>query len=76
MIDVWRDIYNDCIHAKQIIERDIFNKEKEIEKLKQKLKENENFFQKNFNETIDNCIGISYNKYIKERKEVDTNGRT
>ena len=68
MIDVWRDIYDDCIHTKQSIERDILNKEKEIKKLKQKLKENEFFFEKNFNETIDNCIGISYNEYIKEKE--------
>jgi len=63
-MSIWKDIYYDCIHTKQSIERDILNKEKEIEKLKQKLKENEIFFQKTFNENLDNYMKISYNEMI------------
>lgn len=68
-MNVWKDIYYECMSVKQTIELDIFNKEKEIEQMKQKLKENEKFFEKTFGKTIDKCIEMSYNEYIKEIKK-------
>lgn len=67
-MDIWKDIYYGSIHMQQSIEFELWKKEIEIQELKQKLEENKKFFEKTFNKTIDSCMKMSYNEYIKDKE--------
>ena len=67
-MDVWKDLYYDCISCDKHLREQIKEHEKAIKRLQKEIKENENFFEKTFELPLDKCIEKSYNIYIKEKE--------
>ena len=67
-MDVWKDLYYNCLSTEKNYNEQIEKHQKAIKKKKKDIEENKKFFKKNFNLTIDECATMSYNEYIK-RKE-------
>ena len=67
-MDVWKDLYYDCISCDKHLREQIKEHEKAIKRLQKGIKENENFFEKTFELPLDKCIEKSYNIYIKEKE--------
>lgn len=67
-MDVWKDLYYDCISCDKYLRKQIKEHEKAIKRLQKEIKENENFFEKTFELPLDKCIEKSYNIYIKEKE--------
>ena len=67
-MDVWKDLYYDCLSTEKYFNEQIEKHQKAILKLQKDIEENRKFFKKNFDLTIDECVTMSYNEYIK-RKE-------
>lgn len=70
MINVWKDLYEECIQNEYHMKKQIEAYEKAIEKLKKQIEDNKKFFEKHFNASIDKYIEMSYNEYIKRNKEM------
>lgn len=69
MINVWKDLYEKCIQNEYHMKKQIEEYEKAIEKLKKQIEDNKKFLEKHFDISIDKCIEMSYNEYIKRNKE-------
>ena len=67
-MDVWKDLYYDCISCDKHLREQIKEHEKAIKRLQKEIKENENFFEKTFELPLDKCVEKSYNIYIKEKE--------
>ena len=67
-MDAWKDLYYDCLSTEKYFNEQIEKHQKAILKLQKDIEENKKSFKKNFDLTIDECVNMSYNKYIK-RKE-------
>ena len=67
-MDIWKDLYYDCISCDKHLREQIKEHEKAIKRLQKEIKENENFFEKTFELPLDKCIEKSYNIYIKEKE--------
>ena len=66
-MDVWKDLYYDCVNCDKYLRKQIKEHEKAIKKLQKEIKENEKFFEKTFELPLDKGIEKSYNIYIKEK---------
>ena len=69
MLDAWKDLYEECIQSEYHMKKQIKEYEKAIEKLKKQIEDNKKFFEEHFDISIDKCIEMSYNEYIKRNKE-------
>ena len=67
-MDAWRDLYEDCISIEININKQIEKHQKAILKLQKDMENNRKFFKENFDLSLDKCIIMDYNEYIK-RKE-------
>ena len=67
-MDAWKDLYYDCLSTEKYFNEQIKKHQKAILKLQKDIEENKKFFKKNFDLTLDECVNMSYNEYIK-RKE-------
>ena len=62
-MNVWKDLYYNCIDDELDMQSRIIDLQKEIKKLEQKRIENKEFFLKEFHFPLDKCMGMSYNDY-------------
>ena len=69
-MDVWKDLYYDCLLIDTNITKKIEEHQKAILRLQKEIEENRKFFKENFDLSLDKCANMSYNEYIK-RKESD-----
>lgn len=67
-MDVWKDLYYDCLLIDRNITKQIEKYQKAILRLQKEMEDNRKFFKENFDLTLDECTNMSYNEYIK-RKE-------
>ena len=67
-MDVWKDLYYDCLLIDRNITKQIEKYQKAILRLQKEMEDNRKFFKENFDLTLDKCANMSYNEYIK-RKE-------
>ena len=67
-MDVWKDLYYDCLLIDINITKQIEKYQKAILRLQKEKEENRKFFKENFDLSLDKCANMSYNEYIK-RKE-------
>lgn len=67
-MDAWKDLYYDCVNCDKHLREQIKEHEKAIKRLQKEIKENENFFEKTFELSLDKCIEKSYNIYIREKE--------
>ena len=69
-MDVWKDLYYDCLSAENNFNTQIKEHQKEILKLQKEIEENRKFFKENFDLSLDKCANMSYNEYIKRKENV------
>ena len=66
-MDVWKDLYYDCLYDEYKLSKQIEEHKKAILILQKEMEENRKIFRENFDLTLDRCINISYNEYIKRK---------
>ena len=70
-MDVWKDLYYDCLLIDINITKKIEKYQKAILRLQKEKEENRKFFKENFDLTLDKCANMSYNEYIKRKESGD-----
>ena len=69
-MDVWKDLYYDCLLIDINITKKIKKYQKAILRLQKEKEENRKFFKENFDLSLDKCANMSYNEYIKRKGSV------
>lgn len=68
-MDAWRDLYYDCLSVERHLSKQIEEHQKTILRLQKDMEENRKFFKENFNLSLDKCVTMSYNEYIKKKEK-------
>lgn len=66
-MDVWKDLYYECLSVEVHFNKQIKEHQKAILRLQKNMEENRKFFKENFDLSLDKCVTMSYNEYIKCR---------
>lgn len=66
-MDVRKNLYYDCFYNEHKLSRQIEEHKKIILRLQKEMEENKKIFKENFDLTLDRCINMSYNEYIKKK---------
>lgn len=67
-MDAWKDLYYDCLSVERHLSKQIEEHQKAILRLQKDMEENRKFFKENFDLSLDKCVIMSYNEYIKEKR--------
>ena len=67
-MDAWKDLYYECLSVEMGFAKQIDEYQKAILKLQKDMEENRKFFKENFNLSLDKCVTMSYNEYIKMKE--------
>ena len=66
-MDVWKDLYYDCLLAEKNFSKQIEEHKKAILRLQKDIEKNRKIFRENFDLALDKCVTMSYNEYIKRK---------
>lgn len=68
-MDAWQDLYCGCLSVESHLSKQIEEHQKAILKLKKDIEKNRKFFKENFDLSLDKCVTMSYNEYIKKKEK-------
>ena len=64
-MDVWKDLYYDCLSVENNFNTQIKEHQKAILRLQKEMEKNRKFFKKNFDLSLDKCANMYYLKISK-----------